>query len=771
LNLARFYVAAALSVIPIRVDGSKAPALASWTEYQSRRPTDAELVCWFGSEVTGMGIAIVCGAVSGRLEVIDFDSVDLFETWLTALRNESPALIPGLTVISTPEGRHVYLRLAGPVPRNRRLARDKAGKTLIETRGEGGYVLAPGCPTSCHPTGGLYQHFSGPPLDQLASLDGYESLIDSAKSLNEFVKPRRFESQLPASANNGTPAGLRPGDDFNNRATWGELLTPRKWVPTGTRDGLTYWRRPGKPAPGMSATTGIRSECGLDLLYVFSTNALPFEAETSYSKFSAYALLEHRGDFQAAAAALAGAGYGDPDPHVAAGTELETTTAEVVEDGADRGFKPLPWPAPLGKDALHGLAGDVVYIIAPHTESDPAALLVQFLTIFGNACGRHAYYQVEARSHYTNLYVVMVGKTAKGRKGTSYGWIESLFLEAVVSGWLCRVKAGLSSGEGLIWNVRDAIHKREPIRDKKTKKVTEYQDVIIDQGESDKRLLIVEEEFASPIKQMSREGNTLSPVLRQGWDGGRLSSLTKNSPAKATDAHVSCIAHITKEELLRYLSSTEQANGFANRFLWVCTRRSKLLPDGGSGVDLSSLRQRIKGALDTASTLGEMKRSDDAAQLWRAEYPTLSRERPGLLGLVTNRAEAQVLRLSIIYALLDKSNKIDTPHLRAALAVWAYVERSCAWIYGASTGNPDADEILAALKKAGDAGMNLTQISGIFRNNRRAAEIHKALGLLVDMGLVTPGRAASGQRPAENWKATGESTNATNATNPPDLTK
>jgi hypothetical protein len=369
LELSRLYVAAGLSVIPIRADGSKAPALASWTEYQSRWPTDAELVSWFGSDVPGIGLAIVCGAVSGHLEVIDFDSVELFETWLTTLRHQSPALIPSLTVISTPEGRHVYLRLPGPVPRNRRLARDMTGKTVIETRGEGGYVLAPGCPPSCHPTGGLYHHLSGPPLDQLASRHGYESMIDLAQSLNRYVKPGGFESHLPAAAKNGNPAGLRPGDAFNSRATWDELLTPRGWVITGTRDGLTHWRRPGKPAPGMSATTGFRSECGKDLLYVFSTNALPFEADTSYSKFSAYALLEHHGDFHAAAAALARDGYGDPDPLAGVTIIGITPAAQVAESSED--YQPFPvnsLPRPICDFVAEGakaLGCNVSYLALP----------------------------------------------------------------------------------------------------------------------------------------------------------------------------------------------------------------------------------------------------------------------------------------------------------------------------------------------------------------------------------------------------------------------
>jgi hypothetical protein len=182
--------------------------------------------------------------------------------------------------------------------------------------------------------------------------------------------------------------------------------------------------------------------------------------------------------------------------------------------------------------------------IEPHTEADPVALLVQTLAAFGNAIGRKAYYPLEATRHYANLYAVLVGKTAKGRKGSSWGWVRALFAGAAED-WLdtC-VAAGLSSGEGLIHAVRDPVQGKEPI--KRNGRVEGYADVVTDHGADDKRLLVVEEEFASPLRLASRDGNILSAVLRQAWDAGRLRTLTKNSPLRATDAHVSILGHITR---------------------------------------------------------------------------------------------------------------------------------------------------------------------------------------------------------------------------------
>jgi hypothetical protein len=166
LELARSYVAAGLSVIPVRADGTKAPALASWKDYQSRPPTDAELERWFTPRGSfASGVAVVCGAVSGNLEVLDFDDADTFRAWAAVVDLQCPGLLDRLPQVETPGGgRHVYYRVPGRVPGNQKLARSRDGSVLVETRGEGGYVLAPGCPPACHPSGRTYRHVRGLPL-------------------------------------------------------------------------------------------------------------------------------------------------------------------------------------------------------------------------------------------------------------------------------------------------------------------------------------------------------------------------------------------------------------------------------------------------------------------------------------------------------------------------------------------------------------------------------------------------------------------------------
>ena len=410
-----------------------------------------------------------------------------------------------------------------------------------------------------------------------------------------------------------------------------------------------------------------------------------------------------------------------------------------------------PWPEPLCAEAFHGLAGEVVDLIAPQSEADPAALLIQFLVAFGNAIGRRPFFEVEGDQHATNLFTVMVGETAKARKGTSWSRIRRLFMlaeEAWVTG---RVESGLSSGEGLIWAVRDPVERLERVRKGDE---TCYETMISDSGVQDKRLLVLEEEFASTLRVMGRDGNTLSPIIRRAWDNGNLSSLVKNSPCRASGALISIIGHITAHELRQYLDRTEAANGFANRFLFVCVRRSKLLPEGGrlSDSDQAQVARQIAQALASARQIRAVRRNEEAAVLWHSIYEELSRGRWGLLGAIISRAEAQTMRLAMLYALLDGSASIAATHLQAALAVWEYCEASARCIFGSALGDTVADKILRALR-CNSEGLTRTAISDLFGRNKEQARIDHALGLLAAAGVAKGGPEKSGGRPGERWFA------------------
>jgi hypothetical protein len=400
----------------------------------------------------------------------------------------------------------------------------------------------------------------------------------------------------------------------------------------------------------------------------------------------------------------------------------------AAEDIVDRTF-PI-----LSEDALYGLPGKIVRAIEPHTEADNVALLVQLLSGFGSLIGKSAYFRVGGDYHFTKIFVALVGATASGRKGTSWSAIRSLLI-LVDPNFHYAVQNGLSTGEGLIYHVRDPQTVSKPIK-LQGGAIDGYQDEVVDEGVKEKRAFIIEPEFGRVLKVMSREGNTLSSVIRQAWDTDHLSVMTKN-PIKASDAHITVVGHITEAELLRSLRETETANGFANRFAWVCVRRSKYLPDGGnlSESDLVRLSHPLGKAVEHARTIGELKRDPAAGDLWRAVYRRLSDGYGGLLGSVTSRATAQVMRLACVYALLETSTAIRLEHLQAALALWQYSEDSAKYIFGMSTGDKLAEDVYLAIEGHHD-GLAKTGIHGHFSRNKTAKGINDALELLQQLGRI-----------------------------------
>lgn len=397
------------------------------------------------------------------------------------------------------------------------------------------------------------------------------------------------------------------------------------------------------------------------------------------------------------------------------------------------------WPEPLAETALIGPVGDFVRGIEPITEADPAALTFQLMTAFGNLVGRNAWFKAEADQHCGNLYAVLVGRSAKGRKGTSAGQVRRLIdmmlredgddFDDSLQHWNAHCQAdGLSTGAGLIWAVRDEVTRWD------LKKATL---VISDPGVSDKRLLVNEGEFSQILKVMKREGNDLSPVLRKAWDRGDLRSVVKHDPTQATGAHISIIGHITSLELKSHLTETEIGNGFGNRFLWVCVRRSKMLATAPNfdGAILQPVAEQLRSAVEFCGSPLEVKRSGATEEIWQECYPRLSRERFGIAGALLGRAEAQVMRLAMLYALLEKSPVIEDRHLRAALELWRYVEDSVGYVFGNRTGHPVADSIHSALQLV-PQGMTRTEVYEIFSRNKSKQEVDRGLGVLLDAGLI-----------------------------------
>lgn len=431
------------------------------------------------------------------------------------------------------------------------------------------------------------------------------------------------------------------------------------------------------------------------------------------------------------------------------------------------------WPGPMTRAAHHGLVGEFVRTVEPHSEADAAALIVSYLVGFGNAVGRGPGFQVEGDVHGANLYAIVVGETSKGRKGTSWGRARQVLALADPEWAAARIVSGLSSGEGVVHAVRDAVIVERTPRTKTERVEADAagRNVVIeehDPGVSDKRLLVVESEFASALRVMRREGNILSPTLRNVWDGGDVGTLTKGSPTRTTGAHVSIIGHITAAELRRELTTTDAGNGFANRFLYVCARRSQSLPFGGdlADDDLERLGLLTADALGHARERRGLDMSTAARRTWSEAYSgQLAVSHTGLLGSVTSRSEAQALRLAVVFALLDNAKTIEAEHIAAALAVWDYCTRSAAHVFGRTTGDTDADKALEAIASA-ESGVTRNELRDAFRRNWPARRLDDALGVLLDGKLIVEVAEQTGGRPATRYVATGGRDTAYSASAP-----
>lgn len=259
---------------------------------------------------------------------------------------------------------------------------------------------------------------------------------------------------------------------------------------------------------------------------------------------------------------------------------------------------------------------------------------------------------------------------------------------------------------------------------------------------ADKRRLIEESEFAALLRISGRDGSILGQTLRDAWDGSKLMTKSRGrGKVTASDYHVGMVGHITLSELAACMSATAVEDGSVNRNLWGYVERAHVLYDGGNTPDwlVEDTAYRLRGALRRAASIrGPVERSAMAWSLWEEWYgKTAEDDPPGSMGAVIARAEPQVLRLSLIYALADSSDVIEIWHLQAAIAVWDYCRASAQMIFGNKTGNKNLDKLLKHLASADVESMAKTEISGaVFSRNVKSSEVQDAIELGVQMGQL-----------------------------------
>jgi putative DNA primase/helicase len=289
-----------VSVIATQPD-SKKPALTTWLNYQQHIATASTVLAWFG-EGSSCGLAAICGAVSGNMLLFDFDRPGLLELFRQSCQDNSVTFPDSAAIIeSRSGGNHIWVRCESPVGGNQKLARSADGQTILETRGEGGYALT-------WPTPG-YKRISGA-LNSVPVLSEphMQALLAIARLFDEHIAPDEGRNTLPTPSQS---EGLAPGADYNLRGDYESILEKNGWNRLHRRGDVQSWTRPGKAEHEISATTGYG---GTRMLYVFSTNCMPFEAERKYDPFGVYARLEFNGDLAAAARELKAQGFGATMP-------------------------------------------------------------------------------------------------------------------------------------------------------------------------------------------------------------------------------------------------------------------------------------------------------------------------------------------------------------------------------------------------------------------------------------------------------------------------
>jgi primase-like protein/uncharacterized protein DUF3987 len=430
------------------------------------------------------------------------------------------------------------------------------------------------------------------------------------------------------------------------------------------------------------------------------------------------------------------------------------TSAQPVGDEQEEISDALQaWPIMQSK-AMHGIVGRIALLATENSEADPVAVMATTLAYAAAEFGRGQYTRVGDAVHHSRHFNALVGQSSRARKGTSFKPVERIFKRAELmrlerahssqapfpSGLSLTVKPGpLSSGEGLIYAVRDADGEGE---DK-------------DHGVTDKRLLVVEEEFGTALRMFQRQGNSLSTTLRTFWDGSTAAPMTKNNRLVATEPHVNIVGHITRPELGSLLTGTEIWNGFGNRFQWFCARRHRVVPLPKPMPDdqVEEIAQELARVISYAHGHSgrELVLSNAAQDHWCNVYAELTQDHPGILGAVTSRQEAHARRVALTYAQLDGSDRIEIVHLEAALALCRYAFDSAVYLFRDEEVDPVAQKIVEALRE-GPKTQN--QLNELFHGHKKSEEIGRVLEYLQERGRITMTKQPTAGAPRKVWSFT-----------------
>lgn len=413
-----------------------------------------------------------------------------------------------------------------------------------------------------------------------------------------------------------------------------------------------------------------------------------------------------------------------------------------MNDATENNGTPAVEPPRLKDAALSGPIGEIVTAIAPNTEAAPAGILFSVLSAVGVCIGPTPHQLIDGSHHRLIVNPLLVGPSGDGRKGTATAWAQRV-IERFDADFAARnISGGLTTGEGLIFRVRDAA----PVQPGETSP---------DPGVIDKRLLAIVEEAGGTFRKMSGHENILAHTIRQLFDGRTVRTLTRRNAMTASNPHVAIIGGITPDELRSVTSDTDFAGGTVNRFLLVWVERERSLARGRDvdPVLFDRLTARLGRNIVAARTVEAIDMTEGAWTLWEAEYLRLTSGKPGRYGQAVRRAAPYTRRLAALYCLADGRAKITHADLTAGLAAWDYADASARYVLGkGSEFKPNAVLVRNALA-AHPAGRSRSQLYEVLGGNHKEA-LDGALHELREAGVIRSAKIRTGGRSAECWQLT-----------------
>lgn len=395
----------------------------------------------------------------------------------------------------------------------------------------------------------------------------------------------------------------------------------------------------------------------------------------------------------------------------------------------------------MSEDAFYGLAGKMAMEISPINGISKEAVLFQFLICMSTLCAHKFFYSIGGKRIYSADYLVLVGNTGSSKKGTSFSDVKYFFDKFYPEFSTQRLKTGVNSGEGLINSIRDRVTSIEKNEKGKEREVTK------DEGALSKIVLFLETEFSRLLKAGKRDGSTVTECYRNAWDGVPLEINTSQRSIRSTDYCVSLIAHITPKELRSLVSDIDSSNGYLNRFMFclISGGEPKPFPESFDRVNFSFINE-FSELLSFINSMdnGEVVLADNAKDLYLEIYNEFYYRSEDKITELISRNTQHLLKMAMLYAIIDQSPVISNEHLKAAKALIDYSAASIQELFGNDILSKKESKVLKYLSTQEGKSTRGKIQSDCFKNNSSKEELDSIQESLIMKKMIEVSTSENG---------------------------